>query len=199
MYEDAEAQIERILKLVEKCPQQLQEKCFEVLLGGYAKSQFAAGQTRKTELSPRREEAAPARSEAAAETEIPEQIRGRFNTMAKRIGVEPDKLASLFDFSTDPFTYHALQVPGGSKAEKTRNVALLVSAKNYLTTGQWSGDWKEFRAMSVDQNCYDRTNITTHMKHEHIKAASPDGGISLSPAGQKAAEKLLKNLAAPTE
>jgi hypothetical protein len=92
-----------------------------------------------------------------------------------------------------------LQIPGEKKSIQTRNVALLVAAKNYLITGQWNGDWKEFRAMCVDQNCYDRTNISAYMKSDLFKTASSEENITLSAAGQKAAETLLKQIAHPTD
>ena len=195
MFDDAEVQLQRILQLVEKCPAKLQEKAFEVLLQGYVQSQMPSGpddETRQNENDPGSRE--KPRLDAQTAAEIPEEIRARFSSTAKRIGIADRQFATLFDFSTDPFRYHALVVPGSSKAEKTRNVALLVAAKNYLVTGQWTGDWKEFRAMCVDQNCYDRANNPTYVKHDYFKSATPDNGVTLSGSGERAAQELLATL-----
>jgi hypothetical protein len=43
---DGKAALERILELVGKCPQELQQKCFEMLLSGYV--QVEAGMTNPT-------------------------------------------------------------------------------------------------------------------------------------------------------
>src|ERR1019366_6281729 len=139
MFDDAEPELERILKLVAKCPSALQEKCFEVLLTAYTNKWHAArqikhenretGASRETDRDQRE---AGRDTKAGENIEVPQEIRSRFNSVAKRMNVSNADLAKLFDFSSDPFTYHALQVPGDSKSTKTRNVALLVAAKNYL-------------------------------------------------------------------
>jgi len=199
MYDDAEKHIDRILELVKKCPATLQEKCFEVLLSGYVEQSTFARSKRTSDDTEATVSSQATKSSTAGDAAVgvPQEIKARFNSTAKRIGVTPELLAALFDFSTDPFTYHALEVPGTGKAEKTRNVALLIAARNYLVTGQWTGDWKEFRAMCVDQNCYDRTNNPQIMKHQYFKSASAETGVALSGGGQKAAEALLATLAKP--
>lgn len=42
MYKNGEAALDRILELVAKCPKELQEKCFEVLLSGYVQLEVGA-------------------------------------------------------------------------------------------------------------------------------------------------------------
>lgn len=42
MYKNGEAALDRILELVAKCPKELQEKCFEVLLSGYVQIEVGA-------------------------------------------------------------------------------------------------------------------------------------------------------------
>jgi hypothetical protein len=194
MFDDAEAALDRILSLVKKCPEPLQVKCFEVLLTAYAQSTTSPPATKQPpkEREPKRE--------IDSSTEVPETVRPRFATFAKRIKVDQAALAGLFDFHQDPFTFHAVVVPGTSGAKKTRNVALLLGLKNYLATGNWTADWKEFRAMCVDQNCYDRTNAGKHLnsKEGYFKSAG-EGGITLSSAGITVAEKLVASIINPKE
>ncbi len=200
MFEDIESQLDRILKIVAKCPQNLQEKCFEVLLTTYLKTLGAERKpTTGADKGKKGQQSQAEKHELTPPDEIPQEIRRRFENMAKRLTVSVTDLARLFDFTADPFSYHALQVPGKSKADKTRNAALLVATRNYLVTGHWTGDWNEFKSMCVDQNCYDRANNPQIMKHAYFKNASPETGIELSGGGQKAAEALLKSLAQPTE
>lgn len=99
----------------------------------------------------------------------------------------------------DPFTFHGISVPGASNREKTRNVALLLGLKGYLTSATWGADWKEFRATCLDHSCWDQGNAPTTMKHEWFKTGSAAEDISLSPSGVKAAEALFIKLAGADE
>jgi hypothetical protein len=202
MFDDAEIQLEKILALVAKCPPQLQERCFEILLTAYVDSKAAKAPSPPP--TPPAPAAATSGGQGGGQTQgnggaIPDAVRPRFVAMAARVKVPVEKLASLFDFQLDPFSFHALAVPGSSNAEKTRNVALLLAAKGYLTTGSWTADWKEFRAACVDQACYDRTNNPTYMKNAYFKIAAAADGIALSSSGISAAEALLTQLTGSAE
>lgn len=195
MYQDAEKAIQRILKVVDSCPEKYQELCFKVLLEGYAQSHFRSaapgppappGVTQKPPPPPPRD----------IEHQIPEELQSRFKTTAKRLDIPVSDLAALFDFNAEPFTFHAVTVPGDNNAERTRNVVLLVAGKSYLTTGSWTADWKEIKARCVDQNCYDHANHSSNLKKEKAWFKSVDVGkqVELSTGGIKEAEKLLKQL-----
>ena len=131
--------------------------------------------------------------------DIPETVRPRFATFAKRLKIDQAVLAGLFDFHQDPFTFHAVAVPGNTNAKKTRNVALLLGAKTYLSTGKWTADWQEFRAMCVDQNCYDRNNVQANLnsKEGYFKTVT-ETGITLSSAGITAAEAAITSITSST-
>ena len=193
MYEDAESAIDRILAVVNKCPANLQERCFEVLLRGYVETQLGTG---------RREATGSASSSKTTEhktdvdTHIPASVAPRFKSTAKRIAVDAAALERLFDFSNDPFTLHAVSVPGKGKAEKAKNVSLLLAAKSYLASGSWSADWQEIKSYCVDQNCYDRPNhVPTIRKSIWFKNVSPGKPLELTSEGVKEAEKLLAKVA----
>ncbi|WP_201312648.1 hypothetical protein [Dyella sp. EPa41] len=197
MFEDAKPQIENIVALVALCPDKLQEKCFELLLTSYLQS-----------LSPSRPAANPASvtpapalapheapSNAGASATIPDAIKTRFNSLVSRTKVNGAKAADLFDFNVDPFTFHALSVPGSSTTEKMRNVALLLALKGYLISASWVADWKEFRATCIDHSCWDQGNVAKTMKHKWFKVASSATDISLTGEGIKAAEGCFTKLA----
>jgi len=156
MFDDAKQQMEKILELVQMCPEKLQEKCFEVLMNAYVASLTVK---HKSQQSTHSQEGRTSQFEQAENVaKVPEAIKGRLVSTAARLKITVDQLASLFDFNADPFSYHAYAVPGTTKAEKTKNVALLLAAKGYLSGAGWTVDWKEFRASCVDQNCYDKAN-----------------------------------------
>lgn len=198
MYKNGESAIERILSLVGKCPKELQEKCFEVLLKGYVQIEVgppagAHGQEFQSSVNQENNTQKP-----PSETNIPPAILHRFKNAAKRIGIDLERLDALFDFSVDPFSLHAISVPGNNSGERTRNVALLAAARSYLASGSWAADRQEVKALCVDQNCYDQTNFSTILKRgegtifKNVETGKP---IELSNEGVKEAEKLLKSLA----
>ncbi len=196
MFDDGEKQIDRILVLVERCPEPLKLKCFEVLLAAYANS-----------ISRPTREPAAAREETGAKAvpipeapempSLPPDVLARFKNMAKRSDIDVEDLLGFFDITGDTFKLHAYKVPGAGKGTKTRNVALLVAAKSYLATGTWSADWKEVKSEAVNQSAYDMNNYTFALKKSEgdvFKTVESGKNIELTSAGVAAAEKLLKSL-----
>jgi hypothetical protein len=196
MYKNGEAALDRILELVSKCPKELQEKCFEVLLSGYV--QLEVGGSRSPSRAPGAQHTQQIQQQPPpAESSIPPAVLPRFKNTAQRLGVAPEKLEALFDFNVDPFALHAFTVPGKNNAEKARNVALLAASRSYLATGAWSADWQEAKSLCVDHNCYDRPNHTVNLKKGAgtlFKTVEPAKPLELSTGGIKEAEKLLKSL-----
>lgn len=197
MFENAEPEIQRIVTLTQGCPERFQDKCFELLLGAYIVSVSAPSPPPAPPVRKQEDPTPPANG--TPQTPVPEVIRARFLNLAKRMRVSESKAAELFDFTVDPFTYHALDLPGTSKAERTRNVALLLAMKSYLTSGVWTADWKEFRADCINHGCWDKGNAGTYMSTDWFKTASSSENITLSPAGIKAAEALFARTAGGEE
>lgn len=197
MYQNGEGALERILELVEKCPKELQEKCFEVLLSGYV--QLEVGGVKSP--APAVQSQLGQQQTPLAESHIPPAVLPRFRNTAKRLGVAIEKLESLFDFSVDPFALHAVSLPGKNNAEKARQATLLAAARSYLAAGSWSGDWQEVKSLCVDHNCYDAPNHTVNLKKgasTMFKSIEAGKAIELSSGGIQEAEKLLKGLAEGT-
>jgi hypothetical protein len=190
MYENAEEVIARILIIVEKCPDALKEKCFEVLLRGYVEKELlATGTISAQNKQPKGSEV----SDVGAS--VPEAVLQRFQATAKRLSIDLASLAGLFDFGNDPFTFHALVVDGKGNADKTRKVALLIAAKTYLATGYWIADWQEVKAECVNQSCYDQTNLKHFLEKgvgvAWFKSIEVGKNIELSAEGVKEAQRLL--------
>ena len=199
MYADADQKLTDILVLVAKCPEKLQERCFEMLLEAYLASKAAPPPTASAPnaagshmpLSPPPQPAGP-----YAGVTLPDALRSRFAALAGRMGVQVDQVAALFDFNLDPYNYHALAVPGDNKADRSRNVGLLLCAKSYLTLSGWTADWKEFRAVCLDQGCWDQANVGLNLKKlGYFKVYSAAEGLTLSNGGVEAAEQLIAKLA----
>jgi hypothetical protein len=196
MFDDAQPQLEKILSLVQLCPEKLQEKCFEMLLDAYLGSKVAKpiASSDSNPQAPSAPDAMANPSGAGNGNAIPEAIRTRFSSLVARTKVSTANAAALFDFNVDPFTFHALSVPGGSNREKMRSIALLLALKGYLTSTSWMADWKEFRAACLDHSCWDQNNVVTAMRHEWFKTSSAAENINLSPSGVKAADAIFAKL-----
>ena len=194
LYPNAEKYIDEILKIVEKCPEQYKEKCFEILLQGFVTYQIKTAVGEEEPLEAKK----PITEDVLEETQIPSEILQRFKTFAKRLEVDPDKLERLFDFTTDPFIYQPFIPPGKSDAEKVRNISLVLAAKTYLTTGNWNADWKEVKSLCVDHNCYSATNHLKNLKKgigSIFKNVGLGEAIQLTPEGVTQAEAIIKALA----
>jgi len=195
MFEDAEEHIQRILKLVEQCPEPFKGKCFEVLLEAYAEASARPPAPPPAPQPPLRNES---KLGADALAGLPADVVSRFRATARRLGATDSQLENLFDFTKDPFVLHAYQIPGSNKADQTRNVALLVAAKAYLYSGSWTADWKEIKAECVNQNCYDMSNHAQILKKGEqtlFKTIEANKNVELTSPGTKAAEALLKKMA----
>lgn len=199
MYEEAEAELRRILQLVDVCPEPLRARAFEILLKGYVTSLTSAAHppaARHTQDTP--PPPPPPPGDQSWKEGIPEDVLPRFQTTASRIKVTPQQLADVFDFSTDPFTFAAIHIDGRSRRERLYRVAMLVAARTYLATGKWAADWAEIKAMSTHQNCYDVNNFAHALRHaegDWFKKVTTGENVQLSAKGQKEAERLLRVIA----
>lgn len=110
MYKTGEAALDRILALVAKCPKELQEKCFEVLLAGYVQLEVGTMRPPSAPAAASNPLQPPQAPPPQNESSIPQAVLPRFKNTAKRVGVDLEKLEALFDFNADPFDLHAVTV-----------------------------------------------------------------------------------------
>jgi hypothetical protein len=198
MYEHADAELARIVALTESCPESYRSKAFEILLQGYVNSLGA-----KPAAPGKDVKANPAaggdkgRATTSLDASVPAEVQTRLKSMAKRRGVSPEALSGLFDFSADPFAFAPVNVAGTGVSDRSKKVALLVSARSFLATGKWQGDWAEIKAMCVHQNCYDVNNFAANLKKSKgdiFKSVESGSSVELSGAGTEQAEQLLATM-----
>lgn len=198
MYENVEEEIQRILKLVDGCPETLRQTAFAILLQGFVDSLQpkpavqapVAPISNSTEPRPK-----PTQDWA---TGIPAEVLPRLRAMAKRRHITDEQLASQFDYTSDPFSFAPLNIPGSAANDRTKKAALLVAARAFLATGRWVGDWAEIKAMCTHQNCYDGPNFSATLKKakgDIFKSVDVGVNVELSATGTEQAETLLAELA----
>lgn len=196
MYEDADAELARVVALTESCPESYRPKAFEILLQGYVRSLRVKPATTPSK-EPKQHLGDGGDNGAAAtslDASVPAEVQTRLKSMAKRRGVSAETLSGLFDFSTDPFAFAPVNVEGTGVSDRSKKVALLVAARSFLATGKWQGDWAEIKAMCVHQNCYDVSNFATNLKKSRgalFKSVEAGSSVELSGAGTERAEQLL--------
>jgi hypothetical protein len=202
MYKNGETAITRVLELTNKCPKELQEKCFELLLAGYVQLELVGRPLTAPAGGKPADQTPAAPPSPMVEAAIPAAALNRFKTTAKRNNISLDNLANLFDFNSDPFTLQPVSLSGNKTADKARQVVLLAAVRSYLASGFWSADWQEVKSLCVDYSCYDLPNHSTNLKQGNkaglFKAIERGKPIDLTPSGVTKAEELVKSLAGGT-
>ena len=198
MYENAEAELTRIIALSESCPELYRAKAFEILLLGFVNSlavrAFRVGAPQNPEVPPAGHPDAEQAVQDVLDVSVPPEVETRLLSLAKRRGVPADALSHRFDFSSDPFAFAPLTVSGAGISDRLMNVALLVCVRSYLATGRWQGDWAEIKAMCVLHHCYDVEHFAAVLKRakgDIFKSVDAGKSVELSVAGIEQAERLL--------
>jgi len=182
-------EIKEIIEIVKTCPQNLQEKCFEVLLTN------ALGQTKK-------QAAQNATSEVVKKTQdensnVPIEISKRIKTFAGQFGLTEAAVSKVF--LTDESENVSIEVTD-LKAKKTsqqqKRLALLIGARHQFMEGSFDVPNDELREMCVTYGAYDAANFATNTKNfKEIFAGFKSGAKNkLSPIGKKEAANLIKEL-----
>lgn len=202
MFKDAETAIKRIVGLVELCPEPYRGKAFEMLLNAYLSTEKPTKAQQQDEVQREDSGTEQKREDESWKLGIPDEVLPRFKAMASRLKVSPEKLADLFDFTSEPFTFAAIHIDGASNRERTKKVALLVAARSFLATGKWLADWAEIKAMCTHQNCYDVSNFSKYLKAsegESFKKVDIGTNIQTSAKGQSEVEQLIAVLAGASD
>lgn len=198
MYEQVEKALQSIMQVVEKCPEQFKEKCFEILLSDYLNRLGAPAVGGPIpQQQPTLQKSSPASGIAGQLAQLPPATKTRLGNLGKRIEMNDERFLELFDFTSDEVHYHPIEVPGDSVAEQMRNTALLVATFTYLAGGHWRADWAEARALCLDCNCYDSGNFATAMRAEEgnlFKSVTANEPLELTGPGRQGAEQLLAQL-----
>jgi hypothetical protein len=199
----------KVLELADiarECPENLQEKCFEILLNNYLDS-----------LSPPRVEATPPAPPAPAVAN-PEQFtsreplsRGQEDIAQSDLHLKARRFLERFALTLDDvnqvFYKEAGQfLPLYEDLKTTRTsecqirLALLAAFRSAMKTGDFVFDGEAVRAECQTQKCYDKANFTAHFSRKadlfegFDKYDSSSPKVQLSEDGRKALAALIKEL-----
>jgi hypothetical protein len=116
---------------------------------------------------------------------------------AARSKAGPSEYENVFD-EVDGRLKLIAHIPGNSKADKTRNVALAVLFGHYLR-GEEQVPSEIIRDTCADQGCFDQANFAQSLKglKEKVAMNTKSGGgydVKLTAPGRKAAKELVETL-----
>ncbi|MDD2636816.1 MAG: hypothetical protein PHW82_15090 [Bacteroidales bacterium] len=201
MHKDIETKLEEILSLVKKCPENLQEKCFELLFNYYFSNQ--GNQSKKSfdpsNENPSQEQITPI-SETTGGDEIKlNQIHTKVRAILKNGELTLDDINNLFYQENSEFKPLYDDLKSTKMADSQIRLTLLGSFENALKDGEFKILVEDVRSLCDTHKCYDSANFATNFKKskefftEEYKKGTTE--IALSPAGKKELVKIASEIA----
>lgn len=184
MYESIKEKIEEILKITNKCPENLQEKCFELLITPLIKG------GRSTDVEEKSND----------ETDVEEEPKKDFiisidvKAFLHQYNVAEEKLSSLFLMQENKVrpTY---SLSTTKKARGQIQIAVLSALENALKGGKFQFSIPATKNRCIELKTYDVANFQKIFKKnkELFKSLDDAENVELSPSGkEKLAEVIIQ-------
>lgn len=206
IYGELKAQIAEFAAIAKGCPDNLQEKCFELLLAHYLDRRPLAG-----EPAPRPEERAPAPDAETPARESPSLPRGQEDIARSDIHLKAMKFLERYALTIEDVNQvfykegdQILPLYEDLKTTKTSEcqlrIALMLAFRSALNTGDFVFNGEAVRAECQTRKCYDAPNFAAHFRRnaelfdgfEKYESSAPQ--VRLSEHGRKALAELIKVL-----
>lgn len=206
MSEKLKKKVAEIAAIAKECPDNLQEKCFELLLKDFLDTQKLAKVGEKppppppvgesTDLDKKDSDESTTEQEEFSEKDLHVKAKKFLSThdlslihINQLFYKEGDKILPLFD---DLRTTKA--------SESQLRILMLQALQNGMTSGDFEFDGEEVRKEAQVRKCYDGINYATNFKNnkdlfenfKSYKKTSPK--IRLSTAGKSVLAEVIKNL-----
>ncbi len=184
--DDFKKELKEILELVKLCPQNLQEKCFEILLNSLLK-----GESHKPPVS-------ITDTIVAGVSDIPNEVNKRIKVFTTPNGISDDLIRKVFSIDElGNISIEVTDLKSNKTSRRQKNLALLIGIRHQFMEGSFDVPTEELREMCVTYGTYDAANFTTNLKamKEIFAGFKPGTTNKLSPIGKKLAADLVKELA----
>ena len=189
--EDFAKEIKEIVELVKMCPQNLQEKCFEILLShvlsqkeGHHTTPVAKGGTI---------------DQSSGDTQgIHPEVKKRLNAFSGQHQLSETEIYKVFSVDeTGNVNIEVTDLKSKKIAQQQRKLALLIGVKHQFTDGGFNVPKDELREACVTYSAYDAANFVQNLKNmkEIFAWFKPTATNKLSPLGKSQAASLIKELA----
>ncbi|MBW2972861.1 hypothetical protein KY346_00535 [Candidatus Woesearchaeota archaeon] len=182
MYETIKDKIKEVIEITQKCPENLQEKCFELLMLPLLQEKVTPSTVQESE------------EKESVVTEVDFKIPLDVRAFLEQYGVSEEKLQKLFLMQGEEVK-EKFNITTSKKARAQIQLALLSALQNAL-----KGEKFQFSIATVKQQCedhkaYDLPNFRGIFKKNQglFKNLDDDENVELSPSGkEKLAETILE-------
>jgi hypothetical protein len=191
MLDKLKADFDKILELVNKAPQPLQETAFKMILEQW----FTANIARPPTPVPASATAGTATPPSAVvQSGVPDAVKPFLTAN----GITTEILEKVFHPTGPGAQLIVSDIPGNGKANKMISLSLLLCVKEALESGAFRCTLKDLREMAVHYDCYDSPNFSTTLKSNKSYYSPRDKGadLELSGPGRKKAGDVIKAIAA---
>jgi len=201
MNKDIETKLDEILSLVKKCPENLQEKCFELLFNYHFLNStgFQKKTSEENNMSPAQEKISPISDTTGGDEIKLNQIHTKVRALLKNGDLTIDDINNLFYQENSELKPLYDDLKSTKMADSQIRLTLLGALKNALTDGEFKISADDVRTLCDTHKCYDSANFATNFKKskglftEEYKKGTKD--IFLSPTGKKELVKIASEIA----
>ena len=206
MSEKLKQKIMEFVALAKDCPENLQEKCFELLLADYLqqlrpKAPSVLGDARQAkptgdEAKKEGEDKKTPKQEDIAETDL--HVKAR--QFLKKCGLTVGHINQLFYKEEGKFLPLYDDLKTTKVSESQIRIALLHSLLSGMRTGDFEFDGESVREEAQVRKCYDRPNFAAHFKNSKelfesfSKYSKTSPTIKLSADGKAKLADVIKDL-----
>jgi len=175
MYEEIKKQLKEILEIVKECPENLQEKCFELLLKPIVESKTITPDSQITEVK------SPTNVKQIVFI-IPIEVKA----FLQQYSIPEDKLRKLFLLEGNQAT-ETFSIVTSKRAAGQIQLALLISLKNALEGNKFNFSIEAVKQKCTDFKIYEAANFRKTFKDNKglFKDLSDDAYIELTPDGKE--------------
>ena len=188
MYESIKEKIEEIIEITKKCPANLQEKCFELLVAPLIKMQPTTHPEKEKIKSTKKEE------EKKHEVLIPLEVKA----FIQQYDVSEEKLHKLYLIELNN-VIEIYKISTTKKAEAQIQISLLTALKNAILGNKFKFSIEYVRKKCEDYKAYDRANFKSIFKKQSnkklFKSLEDKENIELSTEGKQKLADIILNIA----
>lgn len=185
--ERLKTELDGILAVVDKCPANLQETAFRVIL-----ERWLADLNPPPPVTPQ-----PNLPGSAIPVNTMASLPPAFFAFTKAHALTEAALGTVFHPVGPGAQLIAADVPGATKARKQINLALLIGVSQAMTDGVFRCPLEELREKCVHYGCYDASNFASNIKNAatNFKTVKKGEDLELSGHGMNQAAEVIKSIA----
>ena len=189
-YAKAKADIAEIVEIVKTVPEELRQKCFELLFD-------AAFSNATPAIEPKPEQKLEALSEGKPAVQSDKKLPPNILAFLRRQNLTPEDLSKLFMLDHEPLL-PVYKMPGGAIAKSQLTKVMMVILENGLLNNSLSAPYSELRGSVRDDGLFD-SNFNKLFRRDLFKGVTKEGVtddtiIELSGSGLEKLAELIKEL-----